>query len=345
MEQEPPGFWCGNESGGESVGKIALQFADALCEIVAQAPIPMAGAISKIGKLLAQLGEGKMAIEPRPVSDQIRLTMEFLIQRLVKKGRHLYVLVDDLDRCSPRNVVRLFEWFKNHLDVARCTYIIGLDHRMAARAIAGEYSRYTAAGGKHNLDYGYRYLDKLFELDFEILPTPEAQSMALRKHGLTGDVAQWTHKRLGKDFSDEAEMKALLGLPALWIPRVMIRTFGTYKMALDALLQADHDERIRLRNDLPSSYPFWLFLLCALHHLFSPDKAESFSRQDLRNAEKGAIGHVLNPEGDLEPIDPRVDLVEQLDDLPKRLDPLPRNQLRYLYGIVRDKTPGALSVA
>jgi hypothetical protein len=324
---------------GATLRQAAWKFADFVFKLGKSSGVPGLGVVSEIGQALLDLRESDRSLPPEPVADQVRRAMQDLIAKLVPAPARLYVLVDDLDRCSPPNIVRLFEWFKNHLDTGPYTYLLGLDHRVAAKAIVGHYRDYMALTHQESLDYGYRYLDKLFEVEFEILPSPLAEKMVLDRLRMgAGSIAEWTRKTVGRDFGGEPEMRALLRVTALWIPRVLLRTVGTFRMSLAALLRQNATDRSLFSNDLPSSFPFWLFLLSALHHLFPPDQVETLVRADLKalQQDKG-IGSVLGDIGTYGPTDPRSDLIVALNDI--KTEALVPQQIRYLYQTVREKAP------
>jgi len=300
-------------------------------------------------------------LQPPPVSvETIRHKLERLIKAITgdNDNQRLVVLIDDLDRCAPPNMVRMFEWFKNHLIVGRrVTYVMGLDHRMAARAVAGHYRDYLGGAGSEMLDYGYRYLDKLIERDYEIQPSPDSEKMALERLknisssvvGING-IGEWTRRELGKDFPGERYMTRLLErVPALWTPRVMIRVLGTYIMAFQAIKEQAEKERSLLDNDLKPAFPVWLFIISSLHHLFEPNRVESFVRGVGRATALEEGREVTEPEnmdglgyllGELEENDPRRSLIDELN---KRHPPMiPADHVQYLYRVVKEKTPRSL---
>ena|GEM_PF-6242762 len=89
-------------------------------------------------------------------------------------------------------------------------------------------------------------------------------------------------------------------------------------------------------NDLPSSFPFWLFLLSALHHLFPPDHVETFARSDLKRLqEQDGLGSILAGTDAYGPTDPRSDLIATLNGV--KTEALSSQQIRYLYQTIREK--------
>lgn len=324
---------------GSTLRQAAWKFADVVFKLGKSSALPGIGIVAEIGQTLLDLRESDKPFPPEPLTDQIRLSMQELVKKLAPDETRLFVLVDDLDRCSPPNIVKLFEWFKNHLDTTPCTYVIGLDHRIAAKAIVGHYKDYIILTPQERLDYGFRYLDKLFEIEFEILPSPMAEKMVLRRLKMDSDsLCTWTRQAVGRDFGGEPEMKRMLDVSAMWVPRILLRTVVTFRMSLAALLKQNALDRSLLSNDLPSSFPFWLFLLSALHHLFPPDNVETFVRYDLRELQDDCgIGSVLGDTAVYGPTDPRGDLIKVLNEV--KTEPLSMRQIRYLYQIIREKSP------
>lgn len=96
----------------------------------------------------------------------------------IKKNttEQLYIFIDDLDRCTPKNLVKFIEQVKNLFQSEECKFVLALDRRATAIAIQGEYSGYLqVSNGEKNdniaLDYGMPYLDKIIDIHFEI-PIP-----------------------------------------------------------------------------------------------------------------------------------------------------------------------------
>jgi len=141
---------------------IGLALRDVLFEL-APSMVPggkdLVTILSHIGKQLTITDE-KARVErekSRPSIDQVHEKMSALVEEMLasvakeetKEGEplaqyRLVVVIDDLDRCSPENMVRLFEWLKNHLNVKQCVYLLALDHEAAARAVVGRYKQYLS---------------------------------------------------------------------------------------------------------------------------------------------------------------------------------------------------------
>ena len=117
--------------------------------------------------------------------DQVHREIRELAQAILESAKkknpdkkfRLAMFIDDLDRCSPENMVRMFEWLKVHLSVEKCTYVMALDHIAAARAIVGQYKDYLRA--EEGPGYGFRYLEKLVDNEYELGLPVRTELMAI----------------------------------------------------------------------------------------------------------------------------------------------------------------------
>lgn len=320
--------------------ETARKLAWGLCSLALDVATDMLGTGGKTARkaidLLIKASQEEREKLPVPTVDQFHTQMAEMVSSVLGDDGHLFVLIDDLDRCSPPNVIRLFEWFKNHLDTPRCSYVLAIDQRMAARAVVGQYRSYVSQSDEE--EYGYHYLHKLLERDYEIQPSPRAQTMAMSHLGMAGnDVVDWTAKVLKRTFAGGPEMMSLLAVSDLWVPRLMIRVLSTYRLAIEALRSQSKQDGALLTNDIDIAFPFWLLFLSTTHHLLVPDRVEPFVA-DVGNApreQQQNLGKRLL--GELKPIAPHYELMVRLDQLALAW-PASR-QLDYLYRIVREKTP------
>jgi hypothetical protein len=127
--------------------KIASNLLDLLVEI-GPALVPGGQAlVTALGKVaqaalrsVDEHGQVVGSAYPKPVADEVKGQMQKLVNAILDaaydrsdKQYRLVVFIDDLDRCSPENMVRMLEWLKVHLVVEGCTYVLALDHIAAAR--------------------------------------------------------------------------------------------------------------------------------------------------------------------------------------------------------------------
>lgn len=251
----------------------------------------LVSAVAKIaGRALTTFGDRERQ-EPDSDTDAhvdvIHAQMRKLVSAILAAARdsdpgsdyRLVVFIDDLDRCSPESMVRMFEWLKVHLLVGECTYAMALDNIAAARAIVGRYREYL--GSDRDLGYGLRYLEKLFDSEYELDLAPAAESMALKKvYGPTcpyGSVSALTTSAdgVGTDFPGVGGIDDLLQLRGVRTPRTMMKIVAKYCRAM-SLLHAPEAEHMRHR--LPASYPFWLAYVVAIYYRLEPSRLDDFVR-------------------------------------------------------------------
>jgi hypothetical protein len=182
---------------------------------------------------------------------------------------HLVVMIDDLDRCNPRHMVMMFEWLKVHLNVPGITYVLALDHVAAAKAIVGAYGDYL--GAERDVAYGYRYLEKLVDQEYELEDTHRVEHMAIvdvygahQASTRYPNIKAIAREAAGGDFPGIDYLEQLIGLRSLRVPRTMLKIVWRFSESMAAIRASGPEYRGRL----PASYPFWtLFLICVNYRL------------------------------------------------------------------------------
>jgi len=273
----------------ERFKKIAISILDYLVRVSRFVPI--------YGETVAEFSEGAITLTKDilnheddlvqdivPDVERIREKMQGFVDEILQsayrndgtKEYRLVVFVDDLDRCSPENMVRLLEWLKVHLSVDGCIYVLALDHIAAARAIVGQYKKYLA--NDVDLAYGLRYLEKLVENEYELGTAHYAERMALKRIGQSYDskkVSQLAVHLSGGDFPGVNAIDELMKLRSLLNPRTMLKIAHKFMRAMNVL---DSAETLELRTQLPSSYPFWTLLLTSMYYSIDPSNLDDFIR-------------------------------------------------------------------
>lgn len=87
--------------------------------------------------------------------------------RPLDERRSVVVFVDDLDRCSPENITRVFEAIRLYLDAPGLSFVIGYDPAVVADAL-----------GRTTTGAGRTYLEKIIQVDYAI-PPPDPQQAAV----------------------------------------------------------------------------------------------------------------------------------------------------------------------
>jgi hypothetical protein len=278
---------------GEDYKKIAGLLLESISEIAEQF-IPagkLVSAVARIARKGLVTADALHADDAQKAThaqvDLIQDRMRELVTSILKAAKstdptanyRLAIFVDDLDRCSPENMVRMFEWLKVHLLVGECSYVMALDNIAAARAIVGQYKEYL--GPDMDLGYGLRYLEKLFDSEYELDVAPGVERMALRtiygsacRHRRVSALATSTDG-VGADFPGVRGIDELLQLRAVCTPRTMMKIVAKYRRALSLLHSNDAEE---LRRRLPASYPFWLLYLITIYYRLEPHHLDDFVR-------------------------------------------------------------------
>lgn len=216
---------------------------------------------------------------------QIQLVMRKLIAAIQKAGRRrgqkgipqLVVIIDDLDRCSPKSMVSMFEWLKVHLNVEGVTYVIALDHVAAAKAIVGSYGEYL--GKERDIAYGYRYLEKLVDQEYELEETSLVEHMAISDvygaHVASSrytDIKAIAREAANGDFPGIDYLEQLIGLRSLRVPRTMLKIVWRFAEAMHAIETSSSG----FRGRLPASYPFWILFLICVNYRLDPETLGDF---------------------------------------------------------------------
>jgi len=239
----------------------------------------IAGGAGAVARLLADT-----SVADLPRVEAISQQFEKLVKAILEADRErpfdrLVVLVDDLDRCSPDRMVDMFEWMKVHLDVPRCNFVVALDHRAAAHAIAGRYKKFLSSD--RDVSFGYRYLDKLFHSSFELAGSPKVQAMAVKrafaKHTPVPDnFSDAAQQVMGGDFPLRAWLSDVVNLPVLRAARTMLHVAFCYHDVLGEYRAHAQTAGTVPGQLLPRDTPFWLLLLVCMQCTLSPDELDSF---------------------------------------------------------------------
>jgi hypothetical protein len=118
----------------------------------------------------------------------------------------------------------------------------------------------------------------LVENEYELGVANFAENMAIRRidrSSVAERISQLAVKLSGGDFPGVNNIDELLRLRSLLNPRTMLKISFKFKKAMDVLLAPDAEE---FRNQLPSSYPFWLILLTSMYYSVDPGILDEFVR-------------------------------------------------------------------
>jgi formylglycine-generating enzyme required for sulfatase activity len=185
--------------------------------------------LATLGKLIASFRADEQShyqAELRSL-EQFQANFAELIKRLLADDAgKLVVFVDDLDRCTAENAIRVLEALKLFLDVPGCIFVLGLDPEAIAAAVQTRYRGEVKAN---------EYLEKIIQLPF-YLPLIADKPMQRYVEALTQ-----------KNLDGPCAEVFVLGLADNPTPRKVKRTLNTF-----LLMSRLVDKRPELKKTLTS---------------------------------------------------------------------------------------------
>ncbi|HTL40459.1 MAG TPA: P-loop NTPase fold protein [Pseudolysinimonas sp.] len=130
--------------------------------------------------------------QPSFVSQFRSLFNELLDQR---PGERFAILIDELDRCAPKDVMTTLEGLRTFLGHERCVFVVAFDRAAIAEAVSAETPNKVPLqeGGAYYATAG-EYLDKIFQYQVSLPPQPHhgprryALSLVANKRGVWGSL-------------------------------------------------------------------------------------------------------------------------------------------------------------
>ena len=128
--------------------------------------------------------------------------------------KHLVICVDNLDRCSPENVVRLLESVKNFFSdpTINCTWVFAIDSDVVASYIHHKYEGTQVDG--------HSYLDKIIPEQYHLSLSPAIDGrniVSLLRYAAGNTVANF-------DFDEEK----IPQIPKILVPRRLIKSASKF---------------------------------------------------------------------------------------------------------------------
>jgi Cdc6-like AAA superfamily ATPase len=106
-----------------------------------------------------------------------------------KLSRRLVVFIDDLDRCNPKSITKILDAVRLVMDVPNVIVIIGIDHRIALRAVGNSYAE--LADSDHSpQDIARDYLGKILQLAIVLNRPHSGQLKSFVNEGLFRDAKE-----------------------------------------------------------------------------------------------------------------------------------------------------------
>ena len=101
----------------------------------------------------------------------LRSELQNIVNNLTNEGQsgNLVIFIDDLDRCTPKNIVEILENIKLFLDLRHTCIVIALDGEVVQQGIEAYYKALDLT----NLEYRIlttEYIDKMIQVPFHLNP-------------------------------------------------------------------------------------------------------------------------------------------------------------------------------
>jgi CheY-like chemotaxis protein len=167
----------------EAMDKNALRRALRKKKLVGVLKIPLllAAGWLRVGSLVDQAWDA-LSADARTrnqVNEVVTKAMKTWFTQVGEAGpdRLIVVFIDDLDRCSPENVLKVFEGLKLYLDAPGFVFVIGYDEGVIGEAVASEKQYLRRATGRD-------YIEKIVQIVFRIPQPTDSEIDALLSHFL-----------------------------------------------------------------------------------------------------------------------------------------------------------------
>src|SRR5579862_1761172 len=155
-----------------------------------------------------------------------------LVADIGKKGyERIVIFIDELDRCSPGQVVTVLETIKTFLDIPPCVFVVAADQQAVEHALSEEARQMTPADPANPYySAGSAYLDKIFQYQLSLPP--------LLPRALSQFALDLIEKRPGiwKEIANKPELITVLVPGHVRSPRrvkVLLNSFVlAYRLAL-----------------------------------------------------------------------------------------------------------------
>jgi hypothetical protein len=185
-----------------------------------------------------------------PSSDEEfeKLFIELVETIKKKRGRNrVVVFIDELDRCSPKQVGSVLETLRTFLDVKSCIFIVAADQQVLEHALTEGGARQATPADRTNPYYssGSAYLDKIFHYQLS-LPPLLPRRLSRFAYGLIED-----RKGVWERVPNRAELVSVLVPTHVRSPRrakTLLNTFASvYRLALRRAAGGTLDENLEER--------------------------------------------------------------------------------------------------
>lgn len=203
-----------------------------------------ATAMTLIGRTLT----AETTAEAPSSDEQFEALFHKLVEKVLKKTRRkrVVIFIDELDRCSPPQVVTALETLRTFLEVEPCVFVVAADRQALEQALT-EAARQATPLDSANPYYsaGSAYLDKIFQYQLQLPPILPRRLSRYALDLIENRQGVWARVR------NRPELVSVLIPTHVRSPRrvkALLNSFAllyrlTLKRAADGVLDADVEAR------------------------------------------------------------------------------------------------------
>jgi|GEM_PF-1251718 len=206
----------------KKIGEVLLRLGADLLLKTTTAGIVSAEALEKLEK---QYLERRSIVES--TMRNLHRTLQKESDKIYENGAQLVLLVDDLDRCEPDQIITLLDSIKLFLNIKHVFVFLAVDREVVHRGIQIRYDKFKFAAGRDQT-VGYEYLEKMVQLPVELFPLSSAQIKDLSMVMVPGSELE------------HAQVREVVEKVALPNPRKIKRLLNIFAV-LRALMRRDSD--------------------------------------------------------------------------------------------------------
>lgn len=139
-----------NKEFKEDLGKALRDYASAF-DALSMVPVIGSGMAAIVKTIMKVKGSSLMEI---PDLEKTRKKLE---EELIKSGKKIVIIIDDIDRLTNSQIRDIFQLVKQVADFPNIIYVLAMDRAVVSNAL----------GEVHNID-GNEYLEKIIQVPFEL---------------------------------------------------------------------------------------------------------------------------------------------------------------------------------
>jgi hypothetical protein len=112
-------------------------------------------------------------------------------------GDYLFLVIDDLDRCTPATVKQVFDVVRLVASIKRVVTLVAIDDRIAFAAVASHYTNFTATG-REPAQVARDYMAKVFQVAITLPPVnSKSTGLFIRSELFRAELARPDTKTVG----------------------------------------------------------------------------------------------------------------------------------------------------